>query len=249
MTDRQMTDRRMTVRTALVTGATGAIGGAIADTLERQGLRVLRHGFSNCGDGCIRADLRDENEIEALFLQAEERLGTRPGEHNRGGIDILVNNAGVALPQRLITETSIEDFDNLFALDARGVFLCCRRALPHMVRQKWGRIVNISSVWGAAGGSCEVAYSAAKAAVIGLTKALAREAAPSGVTVNCVAPGVINTPMNAHLGPETLAQLGSEIPAGRLGAPEDVANAVCFFAGEGAGYVTGQVLCVDGGWI
>jgi len=118
-----------------------------------------------------------------------------------------------------------------------------------MIRQKWGRIVNIASVWGVAGGSCEVAYSAAKAAVVGLTKALAREVAPSGVTVNCVAPGVINTAMNAHLGPETLAHLGAEIPAGRLGTPEDVANAVCFFAGEGAGYVTGQTLCVDGGWV
>ena len=235
------------MRTALVTGATGAIGGAIADMLEARGVRVLRHGFRNCGDGFLRADLRSENEIEALFLQAEERL--RRNLPCEGGIDILVNNAGVALPQQLITDTTAEQFDNLFALDARGVFLCCRRALPHMIRQKWGRIINISSVWGAAGGSCEVAYSAAKAAVIGLTKALARETAPSGVTVNCVAPGVIATPMNAHLGPEALTQLACEIPAGRLGTPEDVAQAVCFFAGEGAGYVTGQVLCVDGGWV
>jgi len=227
---------------ALVTGATGAIGNAIAHALESQGLRVLRHGFTNCdcAHGYLKADLRSENDIEALFLQAEERLT---------GIDVLVNNAGIALPQQLITDTTAAQYDDLFALDARGVFLCCRRALPHMIRQKWGRIVNISSVWGAAGGSCEAAYSAAKAAVIGLTKALAREVAPSGVTVNCVAPGVIGTPMNAHLGPETLAQLASEIPAGRLGTPEDVANAVCFFVGEGAGYVTGQTLQVDGGWV
>ena len=234
------------MRTALITGASGAIGAAIADALERQGMRVLRHGYSNCGEGFLggeaflRADLRDENEIEALFLQAEERLGF---------IDILVNNAGIALPQQLVTDTSTKDYDDLFALDARAVFLCCRRALPHMIRQKWGRIINIASVWGVTGGSCEVAYSAAKAAVIGLTKALAKEAAPSGVTVNCVAPGVIDTPMNAHLGPEALAQLACEIPVGRLGTPEDVARAVCFFAGEGAGYVTGQALCVDGGFI
>ena len=234
------------MRTALITGASGAIGAAIADALERQGARVLRHGYSSCGEGFLsgeaflRADLRDENEIEALFQQAEERLGS---------IDILVNNAGTALPQQLITDTATKDYDDLFALDARAVFLCCRRALPHMIRQKWGRVINIASVWGVAGGSCEVAYSAAKAAVIGLTKALAKEAAPSGVTVNCVAPGVIGTPMNAHLGPEALAQLACEIPAGRLGTPEDVARAVCFFAGEGAGYVTGQTLCVDGGWI
>ena len=229
-------------RTALVTGATGAIGAAIADALESRGGRVLRHGFSRGNDaGHLKADLRIEAEIEALFLHAEERLGA--------GIDILVNNAGIALPQQLITDTSTEEFDDLFALDARGVFLCCRRALPHMIRQKWGRIINVSSVWGVAGGSCEAVYSAAKAAVIGLTKALAREAAPSGVTVNCVAPGAIATPMNAHLSPEELAALADEIPAGRLGTPKDVARAVCFFAGEGAGYVTGQTLCVDGGWI
>jgi len=223
----------------MVTGASGAIGTAIADALERQGARVLRHGYANCGEGFLKADLRDENQIEALFLQAEERLGP---------IDILVNNAGIALPQQLITDTSTDEYDDLFALDARAVFLCCRRALPHMIRQKWGRIVNISSVWGVAGGSCEVAYSAAKAAVIGLTKALARETAPSGVTANCVAPGVIGTPMNSHLSPEELAQLAREIPVGCLGTPEDVARAVCFFAEEEAGYVTGQVLQVDGGW-
>jgi len=228
-------------RHALVTGATGAIGGAIADALERQGIYVLRHGFAHAGEGFLQADLRDENGIEALFLQAEERLGA--------GIDILVNNAGIALPQQLITDTTAEQYDDVFALDVRGVFLCCRRALPHMVRQKWGRIVNISSVWGVAGGSCEAAYSAAKAAVAGLTKALARETAPSGVTVNCVAPGVIDTSMNSHLSREELSALARDIPAGRLGTPEDVAQAARFFAGAGAGYVTGQVLCVDGGWV
>jgi len=227
-------------RRALVTGASGAIGSAAAAALERQGVLVLRHGFSSCGEGFLKADLRNENDIEALFRQAEERLG---------GIDILINNAGVALPQQLITDTSTEQFDDLFALDARAVFLCCRRALPYMIRQKWGRIVNISSVWGVAGGSCEAAYSAAKAAVIGLTKAIARETAPSGVTVNCVAPGAIDTPMNAHLSPAELSALACEVPAGRLGTPADAADAVCFFAGEGAGYVTGQVLCVDGGWV
>ena len=226
--------------TALVTGASGAIGAAIAGALEQQGVRVLRHGYKHGGADFLRADLRRENEIEALFLKIEESLG---------GIDILVNNAGLALPQQLITDTTTDEFDDLFALDARAVFLCCRRTLPQMIRQKWGRIVNISSVWGTAGGSCEAAYSAAKAAVIGLTKALAKESAPSGVTVNCVAPGVVATPMNAHLGEEALAQLALDIPIGRLGSPEDIAQAACFFAGEGAGYVTGQVLTVDGGWM
>jgi len=226
------------VPTALITGASGAIGSATADLLEAQGMQVVRHYFKHRpADGlALRADLRCENDIEALFLQTEERLG---------GVDILINNAGIALPQQLITDTGTADFDELFAIDVRAMFLCSRRALPHMVRQKHGRIVNISSVWGQRGASCEVAYSAAKAAVIGLTQALAQEAAPSGITVNCVAPGVIDTPMNGHL---DLQQLTHETPVGRLGTPEDIAHAVLFFAGEHAGFVTGQVLGVDGGF-
>ena len=226
------------MRTALVTGASGAIGGVIADQLEAAGMQVVRHCNSNLPDKgfALRADLRLEPDIEALFLQTEERFG---------GVDVLVNNAGIALPQQLITGTTTAEFDDLFAIDVRGLFLCCRRALPHMVRQKFGRIVNISSIWGVRGASCEVAYSAAKAAVVGLTRALAQETAPSGVTVNCVAPGVIHTPMNAHL---DLNQLASETPVGRIGTPEDVARAVLFFADERADFVTGQVLGVDGGF-
>ena len=228
-------------RIALVTGASGGIGAAIADALAAEGVRVMRHYHTHepALGPALRADLRHETEIEALFRQTEERLGN---------VDILINNAGAALPQQLITDTSAAEFDDLFALDARGMYLCCRRALPHMIRQKYGRIVNISSVWGLRGASCEVAYSTAKAAVVGLTRALAMEVAPSGVTVNCVAPGVVGTPMNAHLSSADLTQLARETPVGRLGVPEDVARAVCFFAGEGAGFVTGQTLGVDGGF-
>ncbi|MCL2194776.1 MAG: SDR family oxidoreductase [Oscillospiraceae bacterium] len=221
---------------ALVTGASGGIGNAIAALLQQQGMQVVRHYCSTPVPAGIQADLRNETEIEALFHQTEQRLG---------GVDVLINNAGIALPQQLITDTSTEAFDDLFAIDVRAIFLCCRRALPHMIRQQRGRIINISSVWGVQGASCEVAYSAAKAAVIGLTRALAQEVAPSGVTVNCVAPGVINTPMNAHLDPTELA---AQVPAGRLGTPEDVADAVAFFAGAQASYVTGQVLGVGGGF-
>lgn len=221
---------------ALVTGASGGIGHAIAELLQQQGMHVVRHFHRSPIAGGIQADLRNETEIQALFHQTEQRLG---------GIDVLVNNAGIALPQQLITDTSTAEFDNLFALDVRAMFLCCRRALPHMVQQKRGRIINISSVWGVQGASCEVAYSTAKAAVVGLTRALAKEVAPSGITVNCVAPGVINTAMNAHL---NLAELVQEIPTGRLGLPEDIANAVAFFASEQANFITGQVLGVDGGF-
>ncbi|MDR1464704.1 MAG: 3-oxoacyl-ACP reductase FabG [Oscillospiraceae bacterium] len=238
---------------ALITGASGAIGAAIARALaagpgERPLiLHACRHPAAAealarelPGSLVCTADLTDEAAVDALFRRGEEAFG---------GVDILVNNAGVALPQQLMTDTSAVDFDRLFAVNVRAAFLCCRRAAPYMVRQKAGRIVNISSMWGVAGGSCEVAYSAAKAAVIGLTRALARELGPSGVTVNCVAPGVIDTPMNAHLSPEELAALAEQTPMGRLGSPEEVAAAVRFFAEDAAGFCTGQVLGVDGGFL
>lgn len=225
----------------MVTGASGAIGAAIARELAAHGNTVVCHYNKHspvCATGLcfpVQADLRHESEVGRMFDDIEERFG---------GVDILVNGAGVALPQKLITETTIKDFDELFSVNVRGMFLCARLSLPHMIRQKWGRIINISSIWGVAGGSCEVAYAASKAAVVGLTKALADETAPSGVTVNCVAPGVIDTPMNAHL---NMAALARETPLGRVGAPDDVAAAVGYFAR--AGFVTGQVLVVDGGYL
>ncbi|MDR0532178.1 MAG: 3-oxoacyl-ACP reductase FabG [Oscillospiraceae bacterium] len=226
--------------TALVTGASGAIGRAIARRLAEEGHSVLCHGNLHSAAGLaalcvdVQADLSREDEIERLFDEAERRFG---------GVDILVNNAGIALPQQLITETETADYDKLFAVNMRGAFLCARRALPHMIHQKQGRVINISSVWGVVGGSCEVAYSASKAALIGFTKALAKEVAPSGITVNCVAPGVIESPMNAHL---DVAALARETPLGRIGRPEEVADAVAYFVK--ADFATGQVLLVDGGF-
>ena len=137
----------------------------------------------------------------------------------------------------------------MFAVDVDGVFRCCQCALPHMIREKAGVIVNIASMWGQTGASCEVHYSAAKAAVIGLTRALAKELGPSGIRVNCVSPGVIDTKMNAPLGPGTMEALREETPLCRIGTPEDVAEAVAFLAGEGARFITGQVLGVNGGFV
>ena len=167
-------------------------------------------------------------------------------EAELGAADLLVNNAGVAL-FGLLQDCSDADFDRVVGVNLKGVFNCCKRALPAMIAAKRGAIVNISSMWGSVGASCEAVYSASKAGVIGLTKALAKEVGPSGITVNCVAPGVIDTPMNAMLSPEAKAELAAQTPLGRLGTPSDVADAVAFLAE--ASFVTGQTLGVDGGFI
>ncbi|MDC0700747.1 SDR family oxidoreductase, partial [Blautia wexlerae] len=163
-------------------------------------------------------------------------------------VDVLVNNAGIA-QQKLFTDLTDTDWDRIFAVDVKGVFLCCQAALPHMIHEKRGAIVNISSMWGQVGASCEVHYSAAKAAVIGLTKALAKELGPSQIRVNCIAPGVIATEMNDLLGAETLEALREETPLEAIGTAEQVADAVRFLASDQASFITGQVLGVNGGMV
>jgi 3-oxoacyl-[acyl-carrier protein] reductase len=159
---------------------------------------------------------------------------------------VLVNNAGVA-QQKLFTDLSVDEWQRMMAIHVDGAFYTCRAVLPDMIRAHSGSIVNISSMWGQTGGSCEVHYSTAKAALIGLTKALAKEVGPAGIRVNCVAPGVIRTDMLAELSRETLNDLEEETPLCRLGTPEDVASAVSFLVSDGAGFITGQVLAPNGG--
>ncbi|MDR2525190.1 MAG: SDR family oxidoreductase [Oscillospiraceae bacterium] len=240
---------------ALITGASGAIGAAVARALAAQGYDIALHYFKNRSAAealaaelfraypqarflPLQADLRQESAVEALFAAGEAALG---------GLDCLIANAGKALPQKLLQETVADDFDDLFALNIRGAFLCCRRALPGMLRKKYGRIVTVSSIWGQSGASCEVAYSAAKAAVIGMTKALAKEAGLSGVTCNCVAPGWIESPMNAQLSRADAQVFAAGTALGRVGSPEEAAAAIAFLCSETASYITGQVLGVDGG--
>jgi 3-oxoacyl-[acyl-carrier protein] reductase len=163
-------------------------------------------------------------------------------------VDVLVNNAGSAW-QGLMTDMTAAQWDDIFAVNMRGAFLCAREALPPMVSRRQGRIVNVSSVWGIAGASCEVCYSAAKAALIGFTKALAKEAGPSGVRVNCVAPGLVMTNMTAGLTQDDIDAVRKESVLGRMGTPGDVARAVYYLASEGAGFVTGQVLSPNGGLV
>ena len=234
-------------KTVYITGASGGIGAALAERFHAAGCRValFRHNdpaaeklAETLGEGAaaFRCDVADFASVDAAFAQAEAALGAA---------DILVNTAGVAL-FGLLQDCSDADFDRVVGVNLKGVFNCCKRALPAMIAAKSGAIINISSMWGVVGASCEAVYSAAKAGVVGLTKSLAKEVGPSGITVNCVAPGVIDTKMNARLSPEAKAELAAETPLGRLGTPSEVAEAVAFLAD--APFVTGQTLCVDGGF-
>lgn len=239
-------------KTVLVTGASGAIGRAIALAFAPKGYRVAVHYHTRReealaaveeirGNGgwaeAFGADLTQEEQVTWLFDQAERALGK---------IRVLVNNAGVAW-QGLLTDMSLSEWRRVLDGDLTSAFLCCRRALPGMIRERSGCIVNISSMWGQQGASCEAAYSAAKAGLIGLTKALAQEEGPSGVRVNCIAPGLIDTPMNSHLSPADLEALREETPLLRIGTPEDVAEATVFLAESP--FITGQVLGVNGGFV
>ena len=240
------------MKNALVTGASGGIGQAVARELARRGWGVALHYWKNeasarrleeeilAQGGSARryqADLTDPAQVEALFAAAEEDFGFLEG---------LVNNAGTAW-KGLFTDMTLEDWRQVLDSDLTSVFLCCRWALPPMIRRKRGSIVNVSSMWGQVGASCEAAYSAAKAGVIGLTKALAKEEGPSGIRVNCLAPGVVRTPMNGDLSPEDLAALREETPLERIGSPEEIAQAAAFLLENT--FVTGQVLGVNGGLV
>lgn len=242
-------------KSVLITGGSRGIGAATAMLFARAGWNVAvqyrdredlaleltaRMDALGVKTAAVRADVADPEQAALAVERAREQLG---------GLDCLVCNAGIALPQQLITDTTPTQWRALMGVDLDGVFHCVHAAIPHFVRQQGGSIVTVSSMWGVTGGSCEAPYSAAKAGVIGLTKALAKELGPSHIRVNCVAPGVIDTDMNRHLSDEDMAALGEETPLGRIGTPEEVGKAILFLAGEDASFITGQVLCVDGGMV
>lgn len=237
---------------ALVTGASGGIGSAIALQLSRDGYAVAVHCHRNevkaqevrdkivATGGVAEVFVCDITDADAVDYMVNEICRTL------GCVSVLVNNAGVA-QQKLFTDLSVDEWQRMMAVHVDGAFYACRAVLPDMIREHSGSIVNMSSMWGQTGGSCEVHYSTAKAALIGLTKALAKEVGPAGVRVNCVAPGVIQTDMLSELSRETLNDLAEETPLCRLGSPEDVAAAVSFLVSDGARFITGQVLAPNGG--
>ena len=187
----------------------------------------------------IKADVRKREEVDEMFFKIKETLGSP---------SVLVNNAGIS-QQKVFSDITDSDWNNIFSTNVTGTFHCIQAALPHMIHEKRGRIINISSIWGLSGASCEVHYSASKAAVIGLTKALAKELGPSGIRVNCVAPGVVNTDMNSDLTEDTLSIIKTDTPLNVLGTPADIANTVLFLASSKADFITGQIISPNGGFL
>ena len=229
------------MKTVLVTGGVRGIGKAIALAFLKKDYRVCvtysrdeenAQKAKEEGLEVYRADVANETEVQALFKKI-------------GMVNVLVNNAGVSLIKQ-IQDVTYEEFNRLMSVNVGGAFLCSREASKGMIDKQNGVIINISSVWGEVGGSCESVYSASKAALIGFTKALAKELGWSGIRVNCVSPGVIDTPMNAHFSKEEMSALKEEIPMGRIGTGDDVANAVLYLVEND--YVTGIDLPVNGGF-
>lgn len=241
-------------KTALITGASHGIGRSIAEKLALSGYNVLINYHQstqaatelyenlknqNCNVDLFKADVSNKAEVDAMMAYCVKTFGF---------IDCLINNAAIA-ESKLFTDITETDWDHMMNVNLKGVFNCSQSALAYMLPEKKGAIVNISSVWGITGASMEVHYSTSKAAVIGLTKALAKELGPSGITVNCVAPGVIMTRMLDEYTEEDLYWLKDQTPLGRIGSPDDVAGLVKFLISDEASFITGQVLSPNGGFV
>ena len=237
------------MNTVLITGGSRGIGRAIVELFSKEGYSVA-FTYKNSeneakslaeatGALAIRADSANEDEVLCAVKRAEESLGH---------IHCLINNAGIS-SFSLFTDLTLEEWNRFLSINLTGAFLYSKAVIPSMVSRKSGSIINISSMWGLVGSSCEVHYSTTKAALIGFTKALAKELGPSGIRVNAIAPGVIATDMNNELSEEDVNALTEETPLMKIGKPEDVARAVLFLAGEGADFITGEVMNLSGGYI
>ena len=252
----KLKERYLALKIALITGVSGGIGKATAKKFIDNGYFVigqynlnkksiddfyleLEKENKNFQFFAIKCDLSDSKDIANMMDTIEKSF-----KH----LDVLVNNAGISLT-KLITDTTLEEWDKIFSINLKSAYLITNRVLKGMIDKKQGKIVNISSMWGVTGASMEVAYSTTKAGLIGYTKALAKEVGQSNVNVNCVCPGVIDTPMNAHLSADDINELKEQTPLNSIGKPMDVANLIYFLCSDEASFITGQVVSVDGGFI
>lgn len=241
-------------KTVLITGSAKGIGRATAEQFAENNCNVIINYLHSEKEACslvtllekqghsvmaYKADVSRREQVEAMVASCISHFGS---------IDILVNNAGIA-QQKLFTDITAEDWDRMFDVNVKGIFHCCQCVLPYMIKKKQGKIINISSIWGMTGASCEVHYSTAKAAVIGFTKALAKELGPSNIQVNCVAPGIIETDMNNSLDESARDSLLQDTPLMRFGTPADIAHAVFYLASDKAKFLTGQVISPNGGFV
>jgi len=233
----------------LITGASRGIGEKTAELFAENGYTVIVNYFNNkekaeslasrIGGMAVRADVSDIYQTSQMVDTVIEQYGK---------IDVLVNNAGISIVG-LFDSLPAENVKRLFDVNIFGTFNCTKCVIPHMIKRKYGKIINVSSMWGQSGASCEVHYSASKAAVIGFTKALAKEVGPSGINVNCVSPGFIMTDMNKCFTYNEISEIVDEIPIGRYGEARDIAETILFLSSEKSGFITGQIIGVNGGMI
>lgn len=237
------------MKSVLITGGSRGIGKAMVELFSKSGYKVAFTYKSSdaaaseleryTGALAIKADSESEEAILSAVSLANEK---------NGEVDVLINNAAVSTVS-LITDVSLEEWNRVMNTSVTGAFLFSKYVLPQMIRKKWGRIINVSSMWGIVGASCEVHYSTAKAALIGFTKALAKEVGPSGITVNAIAPGVVKTDMNSAFSDEDIMALCEETPVGRIADPYEIARAALFLASDESGFITGDVMNISGGFI
>lgn len=241
----------MNNKTAVVSGASGGIGIAVSKALYNAGYNIVLLYNKN------KKPLEDEFSIDdkkILMIQGDlskecDILKIKEEVYATfHGVDVIVNNAGISLI-KFFDETTCEEWDKVFDVNVKSAFMLTKAFIPEMINRKSGNIINISSMWGISGASMEVCYSASKAAMIGMSKALAKELGPSGINVNVIAPGVIDTKMNEHISKVDMDVLIEDTPINRIGKPEDIANAVMFLCDEKASFITGEVIKVDGGFI
>ena len=238
-------------KTVLITGGTRGIGRSAAELFVSKGYNVAVL-YQKSDD--IANEMREKNPENFIAVRCDVasakdvKCAFELVEANFGGVDILINNAAIS-EQKMLCDVTEDEWDRMFDVNIKGMFNTVKCAMPYMVHQKKGKIINISSIWGICGSSCEVVYSSTKSAVIGFTKALAKELGPSGICVNCIAPGVVDTDMNRMFDENEMEILKEETPLGRIGTPKEIADVIEFLASEKSSFITGQVISPNGGFV